>query len=59
MGLSDLNIKLKSNQITKEAEKYILEFIKCKNSFDYFCSNYVKIEVPGGDRLLKPYTLSD
>jgi len=31
------------------------EFLKCKNSFDYFCRNYVYLEIPGGDMLLKPY----
>ncbi len=33
----------------------IAEFIKCKNDFDYYCENYVYIEIPGGDILLKPY----
>jgi len=33
----------------------VAEFIKCKNSFDYYCENYVYIEIPGGDILLKPY----
>jgi len=31
------------------------EFIKCKESFDYYCRNYVLIEIPGGDVLLQPY----
>lgn len=31
------------------------EFLKCKNSFDYYCRNYAYIEIPGGDILLQPY----
>lgn len=31
------------------------EFIKCKNSFDYYCEHYVYLEIPGEDRLFKPY----
>ena len=33
----------------------VLEFLKCKKSFDYYCENYVLIPLPGGDTLLKPY----
>ncbi len=38
-----------------EAEEYVAEFLKCKKSFDYFCSRYIFIEMPGGDVLLHPY----
>jgi hypothetical protein len=34
---------------------HLTEFIKCKNSFEYFCVNYVLIEIPGGDAHLHPY----
>jgi len=34
---------------------YVNEYLKCKASFDYFCPNYISIEIPGGDILLKPY----
>lgn len=34
---------------------HVNEYMKCKSSFKYFCPNYVEIEVPGGDILLKPY----
>ena len=37
------------------AQKYITEFLRCKNSFDYFVANYVYIELPGKDVLLEPY----
>jgi len=40
-------------QLTKTEQ--VNEFIKCKNSFDYYCRNYVYIEIPGGDILLQPY----
>jgi hypothetical protein len=35
--------------------KYVTEYLKCKNDFHYFCSNYVKIEMPGKTILLNPY----
>lgn len=37
---------------TKE-EEYLEEYFKCKSSFEYFCSKYIKIEIPGED---KPFT---
>lgn len=33
----------------------INEFMKCKASFTYYCSNYVYLEIPGQDILFKPY----
>jgi len=37
------------------ATNYVAEFLKCKNDFDYFCRNYIYIELPGKDQLLTPY----
>ena len=37
------------------ADKYVTEFLKCKNDFDYFCRHYILIEIPGRDVHLKPY----
>ncbi len=37
------------------ATNYVAEFLKCKNDFDYFCRNYIFIELPGQDQLLTPY----
>jgi hypothetical protein len=37
------------------AQNYITEFLRCKNSFDYFATNYVYLELPGKDVLLSPY----
>ena len=37
------------------AQQNVVEFLKCKRSFEYYCSHYVKIEVPGQDIFLKPY----
>ncbi|GIU69023.1 MAG: hypothetical protein KatS3mg002_0259 [Candidatus Woesearchaeota archaeon] len=39
----------------KQLEKYLTEYLLCKENFEYFCSNYIKIELPGGDVLFKPY----
>lgn len=39
----------------KQTEEIIIEFMKCKQSFYYFCSTYIKIELPGGDVPLVPY----
>lgn len=44
-----------SLQLKKLAQKYIEEFLKCKSSFDYFCRNYILIELPGRDEKLIPY----
>ena len=44
-----------SIQLKRLAQKYIEEFIKCKSSFDYFCRNYILIELPGRDEKLIPY----
>jgi hypothetical protein len=43
------------NHMKTLANKYIQEYLKCKNSFDYFCTHYVYIELPGKDVLLSPY----
>jgi len=45
----------KHKQIQKLADKYIAEYLKCKGDFDYFCRQYIKIEVPGKDIILNPY----
>jgi len=37
------------------AEKFINEYLRCKNSFLYFCSRYIKIEQVGGDVAMHPY----
>jgi hypothetical protein len=44
-----------ANQLRTLAQKYVEEFLKCKASFDYFCRNYVLIELPGKDQKLIPY----
>lgn len=45
----------KRQRVQSSAQKYVTEWMKCKQSFDYFCSNYILIEMPGGDVLLTPY----
>ena len=37
------------------ANKYIEEYLQCRTSFDYFCTHYVYLELPGKDVLLNPY----
>lgn len=37
------------------AKKYVLEYFRCKKSFEYFVTNYVLLELPGGDEIMKPY----
>lgn len=34
---------------------YIIEWLKCKNNFEYFCTNYIYLEIPGGDVKINPY----
>jgi len=37
------------------AKKYVLEYLRCKYSFEYFVTHYVLLELPGGDELMAPY----
>ncbi len=45
----------KQQKIQSSAQKYVQEWLNCKNSFDYFCAKYILIEMPGGDIFLNPY----
>jgi len=45
----------KNKRIKSKAEEMVMEFLRCKNSFEYFCSKYILIELPGGDVPLIPY----
>lgn len=47
--------KSNDKEVKDVAEKFVVEYLKCKSSFDYFCEKYVLIEMPGGDVPLKPY----
>ncbi|MHA1802260.1 MAG: hypothetical protein ACTSWJ_11030 [Candidatus Heimdallarchaeaceae archaeon] len=47
--------KIDISEVGNVADHYVTEFLKCKNSFDYFCENYILIELPGEDQYLKPY----
>lgn len=42
-------------QTKDKVEKYVEEYIKCKNDFEYFARKYVYLEVVGGDILFNPY----
>ncbi len=48
-------LKQQAKKLKDSAEKYVIEFLRCKKSFSYFCGRYILIETPGGDRILKPY----
>ena len=37
------------------AQQQIHEYLRCKASFDYFAANYVYLELPGKDVLIKAY----
>ncbi len=45
----------KPPQLKKMAQKYIVEFLQCRASFDYFTRKYIFLELPGKDVLLSPY----
>lgn len=49
------NNSSKQKKIQNQAQRFVQEWIKCKQSFDYFCSKYILIEMPGGDIPLVPY----
>lgn len=42
-------------QLQTKANKFVLEYMKCKNDFHYFCRTYVLLEAPNGDINFKPY----
>jgi len=42
-------------QLKNLANQYVAEFLKCRASFNYFCNNYVYLELPGKDVLFRPY----
>jgi hypothetical protein len=48
-------MRRKMKKIVLSKVEQLNEFIKCKNSFDYFCRNYAYIEIAGGDELIHPY----
>jgi len=37
--------------------KFLMEYMKCKSSFHYFCANYILLELPGGDVKFSMYEL--
>jgi len=39
----------------QDAESKVSDYIRCKSNFEYFCKNYVYLELPGGDVLMTPY----
>ena len=45
----------KPAQLRSLANKYVAEFLQCRANFNYFCTNYVYLELPGKDVLLSPY----
>ena len=51
-----MTTQVKKQQFQKMADKYISEYLRCKSDFDYCCRNYIKIELPGKDQLLNPYS---
>ena len=47
--------KLDEKRLQGLADEFVVEYLRCKGDFDYFCRTYILIEVPGKDVLLKPY----
>jgi len=48
--LSEVKIRYK-----EKAEERIKEYFKCKHDFKYFISNYIYLELPGGNVKITPY----
>jgi len=46
---------VKDDNIQDIADEFVTEYLRCKNDFDYFCRNYILIEIPGRDVNLVPY----
>jgi hypothetical protein len=41
--------------ISQLAQQQLQEYLRCRASFDYFSTNYIYLELPGKDVLIKPY----
>lgn len=42
-------------EVKDQVEWKVEEYLKCKESFDYFCRRYIYLELTGGDELFCPY----
>lgn len=47
--------KERPNHLKFSAKKYVLEYLRCKKSFEYFVTHYILLELPGGDEVMNPY----
>jgi len=47
--------KERPNHLKFAAKKFVLEYLRCKKSFEYFATHYILLELPGGDELINPY----
>lgn len=47
--------KERPNHLKFSAKKYVLEYLRCKKSFEYFATRYILLELPGGDEIMNPY----
>jgi hypothetical protein len=45
----------KPQHLKHSAKKYVMEYLRCKKSFEYFVRHYILLELPGGDELMNPY----
>lgn len=43
------------DHLKHSAKKYVMEYLRCKNSFEYFVTHYILLELPGEDVLMEPY----
>jgi len=48
-------LKKNNKDVVNLAHEAVSEFLKCKNNFEYFCRNYIYLELPGKDVLFQPY----
>jgi len=46
-----------SNKKIVKKQKYVEEWLKCQQSFFYFCARYILLELPGGDVKFDMYDL--
>ena len=44
-----------SKNAQSQANKYVTEYLRCKQDFHHFCNNYIYFELPGKDVLFTPY----
>lgn len=42
-------------EVNSNVKSKLNDYFECKENFEYFCRNYIQLELPGGNVLMQPY----